>query len=409
MIVKDEEKFVGKCILSVKPFVDEIVVADTGSKDNTQAIALALGAKVFQYRWGDDFSQARNFSLEKATKDWILVLDADENLSQGDLARIKSLLSSGEGDAFSFIQRNYYKDKEKGALDISSLNDTYPESKPYPGWFPSELVRLFRNHKGYLFSGRVHEVIEPIILERQGKILPTKIPIHHFKAEKPKAAEEAKDRLYLELGLRQIDQEPAEPKPYYEVGLSYLSRRDYQNAISYLERGLEIIGSSKKPGLHRNTLTYLILALARAYCESKEYEKAAVFLEKALRDHPHQELYFFQGLALTNLGRYAEAVNSYSKSLLLEPNNPESHSNLANLYAGAGMFDKAIMELQAAVRLAPDNSILYRNLGAAYAASGRYLKAKVCFQKAISLNKGFEAVLGEALQELEALLKQEKE
>ena len=78
MIVKNEELNLAKCLMSVKPVADEIIVVDTGSTDKTKAIASALGAKVFDFTWTNDFSEARNYSLSKASGDWILVLDADE-------------------------------------------------------------------------------------------------------------------------------------------------------------------------------------------------------------------------------------------------------------------------------------------------------------------------------------------
>ena len=77
MIVQDEEKNLENCINSVKSQIDEIIVIDTGSKDNTVQIAKKLGAKVFNFVWDNNFSAARNFALQQAKGDWILNLDAD--------------------------------------------------------------------------------------------------------------------------------------------------------------------------------------------------------------------------------------------------------------------------------------------------------------------------------------------
>src|ERR1039458_754836 len=80
LITKDEETNIARALRSVKKVADEIVVADTGSTDNTLRIAGDFGAKIFNFVWIDDFSAARNFSISHATKDWILWLDADEEL-----------------------------------------------------------------------------------------------------------------------------------------------------------------------------------------------------------------------------------------------------------------------------------------------------------------------------------------
>ncbi|MAG55223.1 MAG: hypothetical protein CMJ83_02925 [Planctomycetes bacterium] len=82
MIVKNEEALLPRCLDAAKPFVDEIIVVDTGSTDATIEIARGFGAKVSEYPWNDHFAEARNVALEQATGDWILSLDADEVLSE---------------------------------------------------------------------------------------------------------------------------------------------------------------------------------------------------------------------------------------------------------------------------------------------------------------------------------------
>mgnify|MGYP001386520006 CR=1 FL=1 len=78
MIVKNEEDVLIRCLESVKYIVDEIIIVDTGSTDSTVEIAKKYGARIFYYKWDDSFSSARNYSLEKATKEWILIMDADD-------------------------------------------------------------------------------------------------------------------------------------------------------------------------------------------------------------------------------------------------------------------------------------------------------------------------------------------
>ncbi len=81
MIVKNEEKHLARCLSSVKDVADEIVIVDTGSTDKTIEIAESFSAKIFHFDWVNDFSAARNFALSKCTGDWILYLDADEELN----------------------------------------------------------------------------------------------------------------------------------------------------------------------------------------------------------------------------------------------------------------------------------------------------------------------------------------
>ena len=85
MIVKNEEKFLNTTLDSVKSIIDELIIIDTGSTDTTLKIAAKYGAQIYSYEWNNDFSEARNFSISKASAEWILVLDGDELIDKNDL------------------------------------------------------------------------------------------------------------------------------------------------------------------------------------------------------------------------------------------------------------------------------------------------------------------------------------
>lgn len=184
MIVKDEQSFLGECLKSISRLVDEIIIVDTGSKDDTIKIAESFGAKVIEHKWNNDFSEARNVSLKHATKDWILVLDADEMISKRDFENILALLREESYDALYLIQRNYLIKGILSSADVSSNDDNYPESKDYIGWSPIDTIRIFRNHRGYSFNDVIHESVKLSIKNSGGMIKNTKIPIHHFNENK---------------------------------------------------------------------------------------------------------------------------------------------------------------------------------------------------------------------------------
>ncbi len=93
MIVKNEEDYLPQCLESIKDIVDEIIIVDTGSTDKTVKIAESYGAKVYYFKWNNNFSEARNESLKYATKDWILILDADDELHSEYQENLKLLLN----------------------------------------------------------------------------------------------------------------------------------------------------------------------------------------------------------------------------------------------------------------------------------------------------------------------------
>ena len=94
MIVKDEELVLGRCLNSVKNLVDEIIIVDTGSTDKTKEIAALYTDKIYDFKWINDFSAARNYSFSKATKDYIMWLDADDVLLEEDQIKLQDLKES---------------------------------------------------------------------------------------------------------------------------------------------------------------------------------------------------------------------------------------------------------------------------------------------------------------------------
>lgn len=92
LIVRDEEKQISECIKSFDGLYDEIVIVDNGSKDKTKTVAQKLGAAVFNNKWKDDFSQARNFALSKVKTPWVLIVDADDRIDKNDKKKLISEL-----------------------------------------------------------------------------------------------------------------------------------------------------------------------------------------------------------------------------------------------------------------------------------------------------------------------------
>ena len=97
MIVKNEEKVLGRCLDSAKDITDEIIIVDTGSTDGTKEIARRYGAKIFDQKWQDDFSLARNFSFSKATMDYCMWLDADDIIREEEAAKLIRWKAEADG------------------------------------------------------------------------------------------------------------------------------------------------------------------------------------------------------------------------------------------------------------------------------------------------------------------------
>ncbi|HKK69965.1 MAG TPA: glycosyltransferase [Candidatus Krumholzibacteria bacterium] len=198
MIVKDAEDTVGRAIKSALAVVDEVVVVDTGSTDNTRLIVEGYGARVIDHHWHDDFSAARNAGLSAAYGDWILILDADEVLETIRPVEIGRLLA--DEDAVAYYAR--LRDESSGRG--STVHDK---------------VRLFRNHPDIRFRYPIHEQVTPSIAQiaqrTGGEFLPSPLSIVHYGS--PDDDDKSTRARNQRLLHRAIDQYPDEPYFRYRL------------------------------------------------------------------------------------------------------------------------------------------------------------------------------------------------
>jgi len=165
MIVKNGGETLRPCLESARELVSQIVIADTGSTDSTCDIAREFGATVVSFPWENHFANARNAALAPMTTDWVLVLDADEELDAAAGQNLPPLLgASGVGGYVTPI-RNYMPLRFSRGWDrVSVANDCpHPRARSAASYLVHENCRLFLRHPQIHFSGRVHELVEPQI------------------------------------------------------------------------------------------------------------------------------------------------------------------------------------------------------------------------------------------------------
>ncbi len=363
MIVKNEEAFLEQCLLSVQGLVDEIVIVDTGSTDRTKEIALKYTAKVYDFQWCDDFAAARNESLKYATGDWILVLDADESLAKMDLNNIQSLISDAAANnsisGFVLIQRNYIKDlrdlqyftasgmKVTGTTEheaglVHSTDDIYAESKGTAGWFPTPIVRLFRNSGKARFQGVVHEDVSSSLL---GKIVSTSIPIHHFGKLNPQNWK-AKWELYERLAERKAAQEH-DYHAYYELGRQYLENRKVELAKAMFEKSIALNDSFWLSWFNLGSIHLL----------QNNLTAARDCLQKAKELNPNAlAVYGNLGVVYARLRLFSQAIDTFTASLTLNPNQPGVLRNMSRCYEEMGDLARAKAAWQKAQELEDSNT-----------------------------------------------------
>ena len=216
MIVKDEEDNLPRLLASIKGLADELVIVDTGSKDDTVDIARRSDAKVYHFPWYDDFSAARNESLYHATKDFILWLDADDELKREDHQRIRAHLRRHPGAA-AYL-RVYLEGNEQAGQCLQ--------------------LRIFPNHKGIRFEGRVHEQIYDSVVEKGILVHTCNAEVFHHGYEAPGALVE-KLRRNRKLLEEELACHPGDLNALYFSARTCLGLDELESAVAHLDAIIE--------------------------------------------------------------------------------------------------------------------------------------------------------------------------
>ena len=235
MIVKNEEEWLQRCLDSVKGFVDEIIIVDTGSTDNTKEIAEKFRAKLFDFKWTDNFAEARNFSISKATGSWILWLDADETIAKKDHSILKKLVAEEQFPIIVLEQRHYTNDIKNPLF--KKVDQLYlEEARGFLGHYPTLITRLFKNNVGLQFEGAVHETIDKSMQKLGLKFLRTDIPIHHYQNMKSDAQMKNKKEKYAQLLVEKEKSDPADIKTLHDLAITNLQKHDFKTSFSYFRK-----------------------------------------------------------------------------------------------------------------------------------------------------------------------------
>ena len=212
MIVKNEEKTLATCLDSIHQLVDEIIIADTGSTDNTKEIAKKFTSKIYDFTWIEDFSEARNFSFSKASEDYILWLDADDVLLKDDQSKFKRL-----------------KDELKNEIDAVSMPYLLSFDENNQVTHSVRRNRLVKRSNHFKWRGAVHEY-----LEVGGNILPSDVRIKHCKEDT-----ELTDRNIKIYEKMLADGKDFTPRDMYYYANECYDHQDLRKAIEYYKKFIE--------------------------------------------------------------------------------------------------------------------------------------------------------------------------
>ncbi|MCS6852346.1 MAG: glycosyltransferase [Gemmataceae bacterium] len=234
MIVKNEAHQLPTCLACVAGLVDEIIVVDTGSTDETRQQAEAAGARVIDFPWPDSFAVARNEALRHATGEWIFWLDADDRVDEDNRWRLQRLFRQLRDENVAWMMQCVCPvSPETGATGLLAH------------------ARLFRNHPAIRWEYRVHEQIVPAVQRAGGEVRWSDVTIFHAGYVDH---DDYRRRLQRNLRLLELDvaERPNDPWTLYNLGLTLDQMGQWADAAQWYHRSLRVLppGNPLEPRLY---------------------------------------------------------------------------------------------------------------------------------------------------------------
>ena len=334
MIVKNEEATLPRCLESVQEIVDEIIIVDTGSKDKTKRIANEFGAKIYDFKWNNDFSAARNFALEKAESD--IILDADEYIVNG-----------GKEDILNTVDKNHIGQIE--FLNIFEKDGEMKQSRNY-------LSRIC--YKDVRYCGKIHEQLDSTNMRVKTKVQ----VIHDGYLNKNKT------QRNLEILSEAVKEKPNDSYMVYQLAHTlYLAGRK-DESVKWFEKYYEI--SNRLERYRSEAIVDYIYNLISV----KKFEEALQIVEnetEQYKDSPDFNFVcgeFYRELVLSNIEKYINYMPNIEASYVrcLEIGETQKYDSIV----GTGSFLAAY------------------NLGVWYEVSGLVDKAKMYYK--MSMDWGYQ-------------------
>ncbi len=325
--MKNESQFLEASLASVAPFVEQLIICDSGSTDDSPQIAKRFESRVphfkyFERAWTDHFGDARNDTAAHATQPWILFVDGDETVEPTHWTLIEELIRNPKFVCYSLIQRNYVT-----AGNIETARPLLGEkpaaiqnfSEPL-FFFENHMERLYRRDSGVHYVGRVHESLIPRATELGFTCEKTDIVLHHFgRLKKPGH----KYLYYLELSRKKLAEEPKNPASWIEVCVNLMELQQMAEAYEIAKLAVRDFPQESE--------VYRIAYQAALRCDL--FEDAERLIRQYLSFHPN-DLFSKSQLTTAMLyqGKFNEVLSLTKEIFQRDPRNFIAHVNCAVIF-----------------------------------------------------------------------------
>ncbi len=367
MIVRDASRTLEPCLTSIRPWVNEMIVVDTGSVDESPEIAARLGAQLFHSPWCDDFSAARNESLRYARGDWVFWMDADDTIDADNGRKLRSLVDAPHDAAVWGYVVQVHCPAAHGSPDFTAVDH----------------VKLFRNCPDLRFEGRIHEQILPAIRRKQAEVAWTDLFVVHSGSDQSPEGQRRKHERDLRILHLDLQDRPDHPFVLFNLGMTYADMDLHEEAVKWLRRGIELAGP------HESHLRKAYALLAASLHQLARQEEAWRVCQNGLSRFPEDpELLFRQAMLAHEAGRLHEAAKAYQLALAKRSGRYfasvdqgilgcKARHNLACVYADMNRPELAEIQWRRILGERPDSQTTRRLLVEALLNGGRLTSAQL--------------------------------
>ena len=307
MITKNEENRIERCLKSLKPYGFEIVIVDTGSTDRTKEIASEYTSCIYDFTWVDDFSAARNYSLQKASNDWIFMMDCDEWIESIDIKEL-----------------TYFRKHLSHAVgSVTRKNIT--GSPKHPGQTIDQTERFF-NRKRYHYTGRIHEQVTPKF-EKTFEAFLLKTVIGHDGYLM--TDEQRKEKSYRNVSLleKELADNPDNPYIMYQLGKGYDIISAYDKSCTCYEKALS---HDLDPSLAY--VQALIIAYGEALLETGQQAQALELQKYSNALSSSADYLYLMGIIYVKNEVYDHALDCFEKAVSFETANKLGANTFLSYY-----------------------------------------------------------------------------
>lgn len=308
IITKNEAEHLERCLTALQSFPFEIIVVDTGSKDNSKEIAQKYANKVYHFTWINDFSAARNFAASCASHNIIFPIDTDEIITSLNFDDLQTAIAAHPKSVGHVKRLDYFEtDSEIRHYDV--------------------MIERIYDRRYYHYERPIHEVLLPIS-DIPYTSYETTVTMDHVGYLGERDALQNKAKRNLALLQKEVEKMPANPYPYFQIGQSYMVMRDYKHACEYYDKAL-----ARNPAPTESYARILVNNYGNALIELDKPEESIKLLSYYDYYDNNIDYLCMIGLSYMLLGQPLRALPEFVKALTA-PTRDSNDPRIPSYYIG---------------------------------------------------------------------------